>query len=410
MKVLIRPYLFIVSLFSLNLYASNDLLIGGILSFDLGIGKISYGIIDYLSDSLTIQYCSSGVFSLGQDPYAIENKVHEATEQVDASFFLHIDSLPSILHDDYTEFLSPSTIKCAYSMFEASAIPGFCADYLNNNFDVVLVPDPFLIEVYNKSGVTLPIFCIPTGLYLEKFLMIEEKKSSHKPFVFGCIANRWARKNLKKLITVFYELFGNDNNYALKIHASGYHCGESLEEYVDQLKVSNVFITSEMFEEDGCVDFMKECDCYILLSKAEGFSNTPREAMAAGVPCIITDNTAHATICNADMAIAVPSQEEIDAWDEVFLTVTGKQFDCKNDDVKKAMLFVVNNYQTCLTKAIKARQWVKQYEWSALKSLYTAFFRPKNIVFSTINSIDPSSQTVTTNDVSLCRKFKRLVL
>ncbi len=411
MKEIIKKSLFILAILSSSLYSNSyDLLIGGILSFDLGIGKISYGLIDTLSDSLKIGYSSSGVFSLGQDPYLIKNKVVEIIEPVDASFFLHIDSLPSILHDDYNSLISSSTIKCVYSMFEASAIPTFCADYFNNNFDVVLVPDPFLIDVYKNSGVILPIFCIPTGLYLDKFLKIEQKKSANKLFTFGCVANRWARKNLKKLITVFSELFGNNNDYQLKIHASGYHCGESLEEYVEQLKISNVFITSEMFSEDDCVDFIKTCDCYILLSKAEGFSNTPREAMAAGIPCIITDNTGHATICNSGNVIVVPSNIEVDAWDEVFLTITGKQYDCKNDDVKRAMLYVVTHYQECLDRAVYARKWVKQYEWVSLKNYYTTFFNPQSVVFGQDNSLDILTRTVYTNDSNLYHKFKELMI
>jgi len=381
-----------------------DVLIGGILAFDLGIGKISYGLIDYLADSLTLRYCSSGVFSLGQDPYHIKDKVIEVHQKTDANFFLYIDSLPGILHGDYHEFLGNNTIKCAYSMFEATGIPLVCAQYLNEHFDAVLVPDPFLIEAYQLSGVRIPIFCIPTGLYLDAFLNLKAPEIQHSPFVFGCMANRWVRKNLKKLITLFYEQFGNDERYKLKIHASGYYCGESLEDYVKQLGATTVDISSEMLDEAECVEFIHSCDCYILLSKGEGFSNTPREALAAGIPVIISDNTGHTTICNSGFVKAIPTSLVFDAWDEAFLTVVGKQFDCDDTAVKKAMVDVVINYQQALVQAAQGREWVKQYQWSVIKDQFLTFFNPQTVVLGNSNRVDSATSTLETNDSNFYHK------
>ncbi len=383
---------------------SCDLLIGGILAFDLGIGKISYGLIDYLADHIKIRYCSSGVFSLGQDPYYIKDKVIEIHQPINAQFFLYIDSLPGIMHGDYHNFFYKDTIKCVYTMFEATGIPTVCADYLNEHFDVVLVPDPFLIDAYKNSGVTLPIYCIPTGLYLKKYFNIPIPHIRQKPFIFGCISNRWARKNLKKLIDLFIEQFGNNNDYQLKIHASGYYCGESLEEYVQKREVTNIIISSEMFDEDGCVDFIKKCDCYILLSKGEGFSNTPREAMAAGIPVILSNNTAHTTICDAGYVFSIPSSEAFEAWDEAFLTVAGYQFESDEDAVKNAMIAVTQDYQAYLIRALKGREWVKQYEWSYLKNEFLTFFNPQKVILGAVNSIDVLSGTVTTNDSNFYNK------
>ena len=54
--------------------------------------------------------------------------------------------------------------------------------------------------------------------------------------------------------------------------------------------------------------FLQSLDCYVLLSRGEGFSLTPREALALGKPCIITNNTAHQTIAKTGFVYVVQSR------------------------------------------------------------------------------------------------------
>src|SRR5882724_11465347 len=54
-----------------------------------------------------------------------------------------------------------SQLKISYSMFESDAIPQLWVDILNNYYDMVVVPDNYLIDVYKNSGVKIPIFMIP---------------------------------------------------------------------------------------------------------------------------------------------------------------------------------------------------------------------------------------------------------
>jgi len=63
-----------------------------------------------------------------------------------------------------------------YTMHESDSVDPHFVKYLNF-FDSVLVPDPFLVEVFQKSGVSSPIEVIPLAVDLGIFLSQHLKKN-----------------------------------------------------------------------------------------------------------------------------------------------------------------------------------------------------------------------------------------
>ena len=70
-------------------------------------------------------------------------------------------------YQNFKVFDRKEQIFIAYSMFESTSIPRIWVKKLNQEFDMVVVPDPYLIEVYKNSGVTVPIFFVPLGVDLD---------------------------------------------------------------------------------------------------------------------------------------------------------------------------------------------------------------------------------------------------
>lgn len=432
--------------------AKYDILLSGSIGFCDGTGRIPYNIIDQLGNDFKIGYSKGaheGKAYAGymdfDDPYGVKEKIRKASASDDATYFLYCDSLVVLLGEDCYKKVSPEKIRIAYSMWESTLIPSECVEIFNSHFDAIVVPDPYYEKVYKDSGVKLPIFCIPTGLYLERFLAQPVKEKVQKPFTFGCIATPCRRKNLKKLITVFANEFGNNPDYQLKMHVKQSLIGEptlelieegmdklfkklerlnvSLADYfnnapekeetpkemIDRLGLTNVKLSSEILTEAEYIDYFKTLDCHVLLSMGEGFSNTPREALALGVPCIVTNNTGHTTICNTGHVRAVPSKKEINAWYEALAKNVGVQFDCEEQDVAAAMHDVADNYEEHLAKAHKGRQWVKQYLWNNLKDKYLTLFKPEKIVFGQSDQIDSFTKTLTTENKAFYTKLLLLV-
>jgi glycosyltransferase involved in cell wall biosynthesis len=140
----------------------------------------------------------------------------------------------------------------------------------------------------------------------------------------------------------------------------------------------------------------------------EGFSITPREALAMGKPCIVTNNTSQQTICNSGHVIPLQANKKISAVFEFMGNKPcGHFFDCDTDDLANSMKNVVNNYDKHLKQAHQGREWVKQYLWSELKPLYLNLLKPKNLVLGENNVI--SHELFQTNNIALFNKIKGLV-
>lgn len=395
---------------SLQTHYKKDLIVGGTLDFCDGLGRIVYGVFDQLGSSLNIGLADGNVRSFYYDPFSLRSRVQTVPVQQKTYIFLYTSPLVTLLTNTCYKNCYHGALKIAYSMFESDAIPDECVEILNNEFDLVVVPDQFLIPVYRTSGVTIPVYCLPTGLYLQEFLDIPEKTEHSRPFIFGSAGKDIFRKNLKKLVDAFILKYGNNPDYLFKLHISyAFNDDETLEDYVEKKGITNIEISSDTITQEEFLDFIASLDCYITLSTGEGFSNTPREAIAAGIPCIISNNTGHMVIADSGCAIPVACPIKIGAYYEALSRVVGFQYDCDIKDVIAAMEDVVINYDLHLKKVQKGKDWVSQYLWSALKDDYLTLFDPSDVQLSQDDKIDGATRTMYTSDPAVYQKYKNII-
>lgn len=307
--------------------------------------------------------------------------------------------------DDAKIVPEESLVKIAYSLIESSVLPPSWVSFINEKFDLAVVADEYYRDVYINSGVTKPVFVQPHGIYVDDFLEEEVRTRPGEPFVFGCSGVFWPRKNQSLLVKAFIKEFGNDPRVKLVLHARPFGGGQKYYEKVKKIikksHCQNIEIIHEALSKDDYKKFFKSLDCYVILSKGEGFSITPREALALGKPTIISNNTAHKTICDtgyvygvrSDIAHPVPPR--------------GYEFDCDIDDACKALREVYNNYELYLAKAREGREWVKSYLWQNLKARFMNFFKPKIVLFGEKNII--TDDYIMTNSLALYEKYTALV-
>lgn len=300
-----------------------------------------------------------------------------------------------------------SEIKIAYTMFESDAIPDLWINILNSYYDMVVVPDEHLVGVYKNSGVKLPIFVVPLGIMVENLLSRPVKIKINDPFTFGLSAGFWKRKNHIKLLQAFGDKFGNDPKFKLKLHGRFGPYKSEVEKAVKEINLNNVEFISTPLSPQEYDNFMDEIDCYVYPSMGEGFSISPREIMALGKPCIVSNNSSHKTICNSGFVIPLASNTKVPAIYEVFKNKSiGYYYDCNTTELSNLMFKVVNDYDTYLFKAQGGREWVKRYLWSSLKFTYINLLKPKEILLDSINYVD--GNVFKTNDKKLFNKMKDL--
>lgn len=366
-----------------------DLTVMGKLVSADGLGQLSIGLVGVLKDDLSINVIAT-------DKHMLLEGVGDEIKQI----LLQPNKQPGrvcILQDilwfnGKGHIIPPSKIKIAYSMLESSLIPLQWARILNKDFDLVVVPDPCLVKVYQDSGVEIPIFVLPFGVNgIDDLLNSKKTAHPHEPFVFGTTVGNEDKKNLALLIEAFTEEFGDNEGVVLKINSRwNAPSGVCLSQKISKaLADQGVFFTSKVLTRSQYIAFLYSFDCFVNISKGEGFSITPREALAIQLPCILTNNTAQKTICATGFVRSVPSEiKESADYNGIFGTEpTGYFLNCSKSDVRQALRDVYENYTFYLEKAKPGREWVVQYRWENLHKKYLNLIKPNKIMLGEENKV-----------------------
>ncbi len=379
----------------------------GFIKFANGLGRVTTTWIDALSPHVRVNFIDTRpTFSSSEDvPSSVRAIVDGRKKTISKKVSLLTDNLWVPKHKHYDR-VPTSSIKLAYSMCESTKAPRPWVDALNKYFDAVLVPDEFLVAVYKTSGVRIPIFVVPLALYLEDFLALPLKQAANTPFVFGISAALSRNKNVSLLIKSFAAEFGNRKDVMLKIHSPWEGNCDEVRALIRKLKLKNVSLSIGKLSWKEYVAFMRGIDCYCLLSLGEGFSITVREAMAIGTPCVISNNTAHTTICNTGLVYGVPALLRQKSEGEFYHVDVGYNFNCRLDDVRQALRHVYQQYPLHLARAQERRTWASHYLIKNCVPIYSNFAQPKQLRYGTQHSVDESG--ITTSG-ALYEKYQALL-
>ena len=237
----VSTLIFVMFIAWVKLVPNHELTVVGYIDRADGIGRQSYDLINLLKDDVSINF--------------IKTRKNTPIKQIPPSLFypLYLSNnkpgkvviLESVLpyHNEIEKWKKKSNkgildklfpkkkflglnslnredqIYIAYSMFESNKIIDSWVKILNEYFDMVVVPSPFLIKVYQESGVKIPIFYLPLGINLDFELNYPIKKQRNKIFRFGNLASIQDRKNHIMLVEAFAKLYKNKPDIELIINA-----------------------------------------------------------------------------------------------------------------------------------------------------------------------------------------------
>ncbi len=423
LKLTLITLISIICLFAIyrTFIKNNDLTVYGIIKYADGIGRQPIDLMNMLSEEdISINFI--GHAESKQDIGKVaKNVLRNYNFKVGHIF---INELP-LNHYNKTKYkfqksiyrflakingLSRSEqIWLAYSMFESDSITLSWVDELNKNYDAVVVPDSNLVAVYENSGVKIPIFVVPLSVDFGDSLEQPIKTKANPIFTFANFSSIENRKNTLKTIKAFHQAFKKREDVKLLISARK----EEKEEYDRSIKyiiennLSNVDLHVSNKHKDLYNQYFNLVDCYISLSKGEGFSVQPREAMAKGIPVIVSNALAQKTIADSGFVKSVPANIKRPAFYNSNSIMIGRNFDVDTTDTANAMLDVYNNYQKYLDLAPKSREWVKQYSYDNIKPLFISLVNPKEIILGEKNEV--TSTYIETNSKLLYLKYKNIM-
>jgi glycosyltransferase involved in cell wall biosynthesis len=379
-----------------------------------GIGRQSVELMDVLFEAVSINCIPISKPNFKDVPERVKNLIEKGSKRL-GKVVIYEASLPSPGADFFKRLnkrlrgpKNEQQIRIAYSMLESSLIPPQWAEGLNKYFDAVVVPDGCLVSVYKNSGVEIPIFTLPLGLNIDPFLKRPLKKERHHPFCFINASSMIPRKNHEGLIQAFYKAFGDNPDVVLRMNYRG-TVGGALENAISliaSLKAHNIYLTDTPLDAEAYMNFLSEGDVFVTLAKGEGFSIQPREAMALGLPVILSDNTAHHTIVASGLACAVPCPSSSPAYNPYLKCLCGVEYIADIDAAAEVLRAVYEHYEAYLDSAAERREWAAKYQFENFRSLYLNLIKPTKIILGEMDAITP--EALITSSPELFNKYQTL--
>lgn len=240
----------------------------GDMDMTSGFGGVSYNLVKFAYPNIKTMLAGK---TLGvRDPLIFAGQQRELDQRG-----------AMVWHDQPREqwLYSPFKRNIAIVPFETTRIPRSWIAKINN-FDALLVPCEQNRQAFRDSGVKVPIELIHWGVDPEKYYPIE--RPEREVFTFGTMGALSIRKGTDVLIDAFREAFPTEKDVRLIAKTSYNNYPFMVPD--KRIEVQMTPVTHEELMRD----FFKQVDCFVFPTRGEGFGLTPLEAMATGLPAIVT--------------------------------------------------------------------------------------------------------------------------
>ncbi len=299
---------------------------------------------------------------------------------------LHPDSphrpseVVGVAHQWPPRFEAPSSGPFVlYQPWEFGRVPKAWADAIRERVDEVWVPSAFVRDAYVASGVAPElVHVVPNGVDLEQFSPtgparpLETEKGTIFLFVGGTIA----RKGIDVLLETYAAEFSADDDVCLVIKGfcSGtFYRGQTGETLISECRADPAAPEVLFIEEEipfGEVPALyRAADVLVQPYRAEGFCLPALEALACGVPLIVTAGGPTDDVVSDACAWRVPATRvaiPADAFTPEGLTLAGPGFFLEPDrQALAAALREAADPAARAARAAEARRHAEPFDWDA---------------------------------------------
>lgn len=212
-------------------------------------------------------------------------------------------------------------VRLLHFAWEESIISAALAEMMNVHLDGVVVPSEFVRHVLRDSGVRRPVAVIGHGI--DNLLGDLAPKRSHRehrienaasPFTFLHVSSGLARKGVEELILAYTLAFTSADPVMLLIKTSENDQNvvfSWLDRVCGGLLTPPIQVITEDLTAAQMRDLYRFADAMVLPTRGEAFNLPAAEALAAGLPLIVTGYTGHLDYCNAENAKLIDFEFDI---------------------------------------------------------------------------------------------------
>lgn len=249
------------------------------------------------------------------------------------------------------------------TMWETNWLPPEFADYLHI-FDTVIVPSLHNWELFSNHHDNVRV--IPLGVNRNIWCPKDVERSD--TYKILCGGSEWYRKGLDVVLDVFNKLGLPNTELHIKIVPPYLFAPKDL-------NYPNVVIHDQWMTEQEEADLVRSMDCFVSVSRGEGFGLMPLQAISAGIPTILSDAHGHREF--SDLAThripttSVPTAKGI--WQNM-----GDWDEPDPDALAEAILSIHKNRDKYRRQAFKNSGEVAAFNWETAANQLLQIVKPTN--------------------------------
>jgi len=241
---------------------------------------------------------------------------------------------------------------------------------LMNRVERIIVPAESVKNLFRWNGVERDIEVIPFGV---SEMYQPKSREKNKDFAFLSV-NSWTgnigdRKGTELLIKAFDEEFKNERvKLILKISTfwqDPIDYQKAVNDVLGHVN-KNIYLNSEYMPESELVKIYQNADCFVSPTRGEGFGLTILNAMACGLPVIVTKdiNAGHMDFCKGVASVLWIDAPSVLQGDRRFYAEGNMLAEPDLESLKKQMRYAYEN-RSLRNWAIKNSEQIrKDWSWS----------------------------------------------
>jgi len=277
--------------------------------------------------------------------------------------------------------------KIFYTMMETHTLH---PDYVDrcSMADEIWLPSQWNVDIFKKAGIKIPIYKMPLGVDVDKYKPglnpLEMSENLGGDFVFLSLFGWSYRKGYDVLLKAFLSEFTRDDDVTLLISSRYFGSTEEVKKKkirsdveaikasIDNPKMPRVVLFGDVMPDAMLPRLYNSADCFVLISRGEGWGLPGCEAGACEIPVISSNYSGHTEFLNdsnsylVDVDKYVVSDSRL-SWISHFYE--GQKFpmfgDAAVEQTRHHMRYVYENKKEAQKKANKLRKdLVKNYTWN----------------------------------------------
>lgn len=252
-------------------------------------------------------------------------------------------------------------LKVTLNCWDSSLISEVVANDINQIADASICLSKFTEKAFRDAGVTIPIHVGGQGVDTNMFKCVDRQKRDKFKFLFVGVAQ--GRKGTNELRYVFEDTLGDRDDCELIIKSTGWG------KLPEKSRCNNVRFIHDEYSRTEIANLYADCDCFVCPTHGDSFMLPGLEAMATGMPLLITDFGGPKEYLNDRTGYPL-KYKEVDCG-----YLPGKQAEPDKEHLAYLLKYILEHQDEAKEKGKHGAQWAREYwSWEADARRIIEFF------------------------------------